>query len=438
MNSRGLVAAALILIGLAGGLYWSNHHQPASKETTSATPPEPEPTILALNKDDLTRIEIKKKGADPVVISKENGSWQITAPQRLAVDQAAISALTTAASSVTAQRVVEEKAADLGQYGLKTPELEVDLTLKDNSVHKLTFGDETPTGNAVYVRLDSDQRVVTLASFTKNSLSKSLSDVRDKRLVTLEADKLTGLELKTKAQDLQFSREKDQWQITKPASVRADGAEVDTLVRKVVDARLDASSTDDPTKNEADFATGTLIASVSATAPSGTQTLEVRKVKDDYFAKSSVVSGVFKVPSDLGTGLDKKLDDFRSKKLFDLVSQEPEKIEIHDGGKSYVLTKNGSDWQSADGKKWEAASVTALIDKLRNLSATKFADSGFSTSVMDITVTSADGKRTEKILVSKGSSGYLAKRENESALYVLESSSIEDIQKAAGDLKQAG
>ena len=44
------------------------------------------------------------------------------------------------------------------------------------------------------------------------------------------------------------------------------------------------------------------------------QTLEVRKNKDDYYAKSSVVDGVFKVDSSLGTALDKKIDDFQKKK----------------------------------------------------------------------------------------------------------------------------
>jgi hypothetical protein len=44
------------------------------------------------------------------------------------------------------------------------------------------------------------------------------------------------------------------------------------------------------------------------------QTLEVRKDKDDYFAKSSAVEGIYKVDSSLGQALDKKIDDFRQKK----------------------------------------------------------------------------------------------------------------------------
>ena len=83
----------------------------------------------------------------------------------------------------------------------------------------------------------------------------------------------------------------------------------------------------------------------------GTQELQVRKAKDDYYAESSAVSGVYKVPASVGTSLDKSLEDFRDKKVFDFGYEDPEKIEIHDGGKSYFLTRSGSDWWDAKGKK---------------------------------------------------------------------------------------
>ena len=57
----------------------------------------------------------------------------------------------------------------------------------------------------------------------------------------------------------------------------------------------------------------------------GNQTLEVRKDKDkNYYAKSSAVEGVYKIASDVGDALDKSLDDFRNKKLFDFGFSDPE------------------------------------------------------------------------------------------------------------------
>jgi hypothetical protein len=64
----------------------------------------------------------------------------------------------------------------------------------------------------------------------------------------------------------------------------------------------------------AEFARATPVARAKLTGESGTQTLEVRKSKDDYYAKSSAVQGTYKVDSTVGEALNKKVDDFRVNK----------------------------------------------------------------------------------------------------------------------------
>jgi hypothetical protein len=100
-----------------------------------------------------------------------------------------------------------------------------------------------------------------------------------------------------------------------------------------------------------------------------------------------------------------------------------------------VLSKSGEDWSGSDGKKYEKSSAEDVVSKLRSLSATEFADSGFGTSAMDITVTSSDGKHVEKVALSKGAKNVLARRENETSLYALESSTIDELQKVLATLK---
>ena len=56
---------------------------------------------------------------------------------------------------------------------------------------------------------------------------------------------------------------------------------------------------------------------------------------------------------------------------------------------------------------------------------------------MDITVTSDVGKRTEKVLLAKNGDRYVAKRENEHALYELNATSIDELQKSAAGVKPA-
>jgi hypothetical protein len=437
MKNTGLLIAAVVLAALSGVLYWSNRH-PASESTAKASIDTP-PKILSLKQEDISKIQIKKKGGEELDLAKgDAGKWQITAPKPLGADQEAVSSLLSTVSSLNADRLVEDKAADLGQYGLAQPSVELDVTTKDGKPQKLLFGDDTPAGSALFAKLEGDPRVFTIANYNKTGIDKTANDLRDKRLLTVDFDKLSQVELLTKKQDIQFGRNKQEWQLVKPKPSRADNFQVEEIVRKLRDAKMEASSTDaDVKKAAAAFASGMQVATAKVTDNASTQELQVRKSKDDYYAKSSAVPGVYKVPSDTGQGFDKNVDDFRNKKLFDFGYDEPGKVEVHDGAKAYFLTKGGQDWWSADSKKMDSTSVQSLIDKIRELSARKFLDSGFTTPIIEVTVTSNDGKRVEKILIAKSGDNYIAKRENEPALYQLDSSSVSDLQKLAADLKPA-
>jgi hypothetical protein len=432
MRFRGLLVAVVLLAALGVGLYFSNKEKAAeAAKPPSDTPPK----ILALTEGDITKVELKKKGADPAVLEKTNGKWQLTAPQPYPADQDAVSQLVASAANVSSDRVVEDKASNLSAYGLNSPSLEVDITGKAGKVSKLKFGDDTPTNSGSYAMLDGDPRVFTVASYVKTGLDKSLNDLRDKRLLRFDQDKLSRVELIAKKQDIEFGRDKDQWQIVKPKPLRADGLQVDEMLRKLKDAKMDLTlSADDAKKAAEAFASGMPVATVKLTDPSGTQQIEVRKNKDDYYAKSSTVAGVFKATPELGMGVDKSLDDFRNKKLFNFGFNDPSKIEMHANGKTYAFQKGGDDWFS-NGKKMDSTSVQSFLDKLRDLSATKFVDTGsLGTPSIDITVVS---KTTEKVLIAKQGSDYIAQRENEPALYGLDAKTVDDLSQAASDVKPA-
>src|SRR6266849_1811235 len=437
MKNSGLLIAAVVLAALSGVLYWSNRH-PASENTAKASVDTP-PKILTLKQEDISKIEIKKKGGEELDLSKDGGGkWQITAPRPLGADQDAVSSVLSTVSSLNADRLVEDKAGDVSQYGLAQPALELDVTGKDGKPQKLFLGDDTPAGSAVFAKLEGDPRVFTIASYTKTSIDKTTNDLRDKRLLTVDFDKLSQIDLATEKQDIEFGRNKQDWQIIKPKPLRADNFQVEEIVRKLREAKMDASSTDADTKKAAAaFASGAQVATAKVTDTASAQELQIRKNKEDYYAKSTAVPGIYKVSSDLGKELDKNLDDFRSKKLFDFGYDDPGKVEVHDGAKAYFLTKGGQDWWSADSKKMESSSVQALVDKIRELSASKFVDSGFASPAIEVAVTSNDGKRIEKVSISKSGDTYIAKRDNEPALYQLDSSSVADLQKVAADVKPA-
>ena len=433
MKSKGLLTASFLLLLLTGVLWWSNKRAAkADKEPTESTTTK----LVGIPEDQLQEIEIKRRSGETVRLQRNDSKWQITAPKSLPADADAVSSMLSTLSSLSSDRTIEDKATSLEQYGLIQPVIELDITDKNKKTSKLLVGDDTPAGTAVYATITGDPRVFALSSYKKSSLDKSTNDLRDKRLLTFDSDKVSSIELTAKKQTIVFGRSKDEWQIVKPKPFRADRSQVEELLRTLRDAKMDLGASEDEKKAAAAFSAGTPLAAAIVTDVSGTQDLHVRKNKDDYYAKSSAVSGIYKISSGTGPGLDKGLDDFRNKKLFDFGFANPDKIELHDGAKSYLLTHSGSDWLSS-GAKMDPGTVSALVDKIRDLSATKFPETGFSASTIDLTVTSDTGKRTEKVLVSKNGDDFVAKRQDEPALYELTASSVTELQKVAADLKPA-
>jgi len=422
MQTIKLVIAAVLLAALSGAVWYAKKH-PQSDASTTTTPASP--TLVSIPDASIDSIAIQKKDGTAVTIERKNGKWALTAPAAFNADQDAASGLVTSLSPVTADSIVEDKPTDLSKYGLSAPSLTVTVREKKGKSNEIVFGDDVPAGSLVYAQHKGDPKVYALSSSIKTSLDKSVNDLRDKRLLTFDTSQLTRIELGA----VEFGKNsQNEWAIIKPEPYRADNFQVEELLRKLADAKMDLSANADDAKK----AVTEPVKVVKLTNASGTQSLDVRKAKDDYYAKSSVVTGVFKVPPDLGKQVEKSLEDFRNKKIFDFGFSDPTKLEVE--GKTVV--RSGTDWK-LNGKNQDTGSVQAWIDKLRDLSAAKFVTTGFTAPTATVTVVSNDGKRTEKVEFVKTADGYIARRANEPGLYQLDAKAVNDMLEASRAIKPA-
>lgn len=435
MKPRNLLIAAVLLAALSGLVWWAKKHpQPSATSSSTNTSPK----LVDIPDAQIQSIDLKKKDGSSVDLARQNGKWVITAPESYSADQDAASSVASSLSPVTADSVVDDKPVDPGKYGLTSPSLTVTVHEKNGKSPEILFGDDVPAGSLVYARLSSSPKVYAVSSSVKSSFDKSVNDLRDKRLLTFDSNKLTRADLITGHSDVEFGKNNQgDWEILKPEPYRADSFQVEELLRKLTDAKMDLSgNTEDAKKAASAFASGQQVATVKVTDASGTQSLDVRKNKDDYYAESSVVKGIYKVSSDLGKELEKPLDDFRNKKIFDFGFSDPTKIEVQQGSDVKTLTRSGTDWKM-NGKTMDPGTVQAFIDKLRDLSATKLVNTGFTTPELSVAVTSNDGKRSEKASFAKAADSYIAKRENEPALYQLDAKAVNDMVDASKAIKPA-
>lgn len=429
MKPTGLLAACGVLAVLTGVVLWYQKH-PAKPDT--ATPASPK--ILALSENQIEGIRLAKTGSEPIILAKNGDKWMISGAKPVDADQDAVRSLVSSLATLNADRLIDEKPSDLAGFGLASPPEEVDVTVKGGAVNKLLIGSGTPAGSDAYVKLESSPKVYTIPTSTKSNFDKTTNDLRDKRLLTFNSDKVTAVSVTSKGPAFEFAKNgQNEWQITKPKPYRADSAQVDDLLRKLKDAKMDLTA-NDPKKAAADFAAASKVAMASVTDNSGTQTLEIRQAKDKtYYAKSSAVEGIYKMTGDLGDGVkDKDVDAFRNKKLFDFGFNDPTKVEIN--GAAYQ--KSGDKWTGPAGQI-DPGSIQSVIDKLRDLSASSFSktDKMAGTQVLEFAVTSGDKNKVEKVTIDKNGDEYDAQRGGEPAVYILDAGAFTDLQKAVSGIK---
>ena len=432
MKVARLLIAALILAGLGGLVWWSNKSE-AAKATKGD--PKAAPKILELKDADIKQIEIVHHDGETTVVQKDaSGKWSITAPQALAADQTAVGVVTSAVTSLSSDRVVDENATNLASYGLDPARVAVTFTMADGKTHTVRIGEDTPTEGNTYAMVDGDKRLFTVAAFGKSALDKQSKDLREKHLLIFDQDKLSRVELDAAGKPpLEFGRAGTDWQILKPKPMRADTFQVDEMVRKLKDASMDPAG--DAKEAAAAFGAGQKTATAKVTTADGTLTFEVRKSKDDYYAKSSMLDGAYKITKEVGDGLNKSLEDFRNKKVFDFGFSDPTRIEVTDAGMTKTIEKLGENWTSG-GKTMDAISVQNLIDKLRDLAAMKFVDSGFTKAALEVAVTSNDGKRTEKVQFAPAGMNFLGRRENDSSLYQVDFNAVQGLREAVYGVRE--
>ena len=431
MKFRGLAIACAVLLALSGLLYWSAHHKSEKKVSANTSP-----VILKVDPASVSTLSIHPLGSAPVTLARaSSGAWQITAPKTLPANQQAVQNMLSNLSPLNAERVIETKAADLQNYGLANPSVEVDISESGHARQKLLFGDSTPAGDAAYAMVAGDPRIFTTNLFHKTDLSKSLNDLRDTRLVTADPDKMSSIDLIQGSHEMDFDRNsKGNWQVAKPGPYRADATSVDSFADALSGVHLDL--TGEGSQNpDAGFAHGSPVAKVEIGAPVGKQTLEIRKSGAHYYARSSVSPGVYLIDSSIADSLNKPLDSYRNKAVFDFGYNEPSEVDLqikgdHGSAQSWHLRRSGSDWW-LDGKKMDPESVEKVISSLRDLTATRFATSGFAGPDIQATVTSNGGSLVEKVSIAKAGSDYLAQRANEPTLYVLDPGAITGLESAA-------
>lgn len=168
-------------------------------------------TILDFKDDDVLAIDIQRPG-DKARVERKDSTWEVSPGPYPADD----SAIQTYLSSLRSSRAVEfpdDNPADLTPYGLLLPSLEVHVRFKDDRETVLRFGTELPTKN-VYAQSSLRPTVYEVGEYTYRNLVKSARDLRDKTILTFDADDLqTAIVTRDSGPSYKLVRKDDAWSV---------------------------------------------------------------------------------------------------------------------------------------------------------------------------------------------------------------------------------
>jgi hypothetical protein len=162
------------------------------------------PELETLKVDDLDKIEITKPDLT-ITLVKKDSKWLID-PQGYPTDEEKIKKISETVSGLTLTDLVS-KAKNYSRYHLhKDKAISVKAYQKDKIVRQFEIGKAAPTYGHTYVKLKDDTNVYHAHESFRNDFDKKIDDLRDKTVMKLDKNEITGLEVDKEGAKYSFTR----------------------------------------------------------------------------------------------------------------------------------------------------------------------------------------------------------------------------------------
>ncbi len=438
--------ALILLLVLAIPLGWYAYRD-SKKGPVDDTPKRDK--VFTVESDKIDELEVKSESGDRTTLKRNGKTWDIVQPAAAPVDEGAVSGIASNLSSVEIQRVIDENPADLKEYGLAAPRVEVAFK-SGGQQHRLQIGQKTPAGSDVYAKLGDQKKVFLISSYLDSTFNRSTFDLRDKSVLKLDREKVDALEIAAAGRTTRFQKVNGEWQMTQPVAGRADFNAVDGLVSRLGGLQMKSlvpPESPDASRGGLDKPTATV--RIGSGSSQATLALGAANAEGAVFAKDLSRPMIFTVEASLLDDLKKDPAEFRQKDLFDARSFNTTRTELVHNGQTFVFEKTKS--KDKDGKeteKWrqtaptardvEASKVEALIGAISGARATGFVESTAKTGLDKPELTVAlkfDEGKEERVTFAKAGDKAYAARPPAAGAATIDVATIDGIVKALEGLK---
>lgn len=342
---------------------------------------------------------------ETVKIEKRDGTWWLAAPYEWPANPNAVSRIHNELQFLeheTSFTVADlaKGGQTLADYGLAEPALTLDFTAAGKTF-RLLIGDDTRTGNRLYVLSPDTERIHVVSRSLAESVGLPLGDLRTDSIFTIPVFEVRSLNIQTGApSNLKIRLRRDQtgdWAFETPILARASKANVEVAINSL-NALTAKSFLDRAGADRTGLDSPALRVTFEGNARRETLLLGQAFTEGEYYARIEDKSVVFTtaVPAPLLTVLRSAQEELRDRHVLDfdrttvtsitlLAPGRPalslQKLEAAPGASDTVAGAGDlPEWQvvtRADGQApltgaADADVVKDLLDKLERLSVVNF------------------------------------------------------------------
>jgi hypothetical protein len=422
---RTTIGLVVVLAGLFAYIYFVTWKQPAEDPG-----PKQEKVFASVEADKIEELRVKSESGDNSALKKDKDGWRLVEPLAIAAADSEVSGITSALSQLEMVRVVDEKPANLNDYGLASPRIEIDFKAAgDKDFRRLLIGQKSPTGGNLFAKRNAEERVFLIPAFQEQTFNRATFDLRDKAVLRFERDKVDRVTIDAAGKTVELAKTGSDWKLSKPLQAASDYSAVEGLLGRVAAAQMKSIVSENATPAD--------LKKYGLDKPAATVSLGLGSAKAELllggktsdgalYAKDASKPLVITIDAALADELRKGADEYRRKDLFAFRAYDANRLEITRGSQTVAFDKvKGA--APTDEDKWRRAGdkpadvdkekMGVFLAKLESVRASSFVDStaktGLDSPAMTVYAKFDDGKKEERVMFGKAGDAVYASRPGE-------------------------
>ena len=388
MNPRN--TGILLLVALAlGAFVW--FYEIEGEEARQEAEAAEKLLFPGISSEDVTQVSLTTRDGVDARLARGEEGWSLVEPLAFPADAFAADGLASNLAEL-ASEVVLEDPQPLDEYGLGEGARVVRFRAAD-AEYALRLGDKTPIGSNSYAKVEGRDDVYTVPTYRATSFDKSLTDLRERRILELDAGAVHRVEARwegggvtlervpaeTPADEEEPTTESEEaWRLVAPIEGRADAEVVKDLISDLSFLRADGF-VDDPTEAQlAGFEQPAfevvLEGEAEGDAPAPRWTLRVGPLHEgDKRLVQAATPSLYTIPAERFAELPRELVAYRFKRLADFRIGDAQRVDFFfhppSGDPVAISAVRSDDGWTATPEALAPGKVARLVSELASLEA---------------------------------------------------------------------